>query len=310
MHRKYTGYLAVIISGIVFGCMPLLAKIVFINGGNAINLVFWRFFIGIAPLYIIISRNKNVCLKLSKREVKQILILGIVGYAGTAVLLFLSYNYITTGMATTLHFVYPILVILGCTIFYKEKISIIKIASVILCTLGIGLLYDGNSSGSIIGILLAFVSGISYAFYVIYIDKSGLKSMNPLKLTMYLSIVGAVVMFAFSLVTRTFTTNITLIGWLFTAILSIIVALGAVSLLSVGIKLIGPQSASILSTFEPITSVIIGSIVFGEKLGVKGFLACALILTSVILISILDIKNNKKKQRICDIKDFELVNTK
>lgn len=310
MHRKYTGYVAVIISGIVFGCMPLLAKVVFMNGGNAINLVFWRFLIGIIPLYIIIKKNKNICLKLTKREIKQILLLGAVGYAGTAVTLFLSYNYITTGMATTLHFIYPILVILGCTAFYKEKISLVKLASVILCTAGIGLLYDGNSSGSIMGILLAFLSGITYAFYVIYIDKSGLKSMNPLKLTMYLSVVGSVVMFAFSLITGTFTVNITPVGWLFTSILAIVVALGAVSLLSVGIKLIGPQSASILSTFEPITSVIIGALVFSEKLGLRGFLACVLILTSVLLISISDIKINRKKSKVADISDLELVNTK
>lgn len=311
MHKKYaTGYFAVIISGIVFGCMPLLAKIVFKNGGNSINLVFWRFLIGIFPLYIIINRNKNISLKLSKREIIQILILGTIGYAGTAVALFLSYNYITTGMATTLHFVYPIFVILGCTILYKEKISMVKLISVILCMLGIVLLYDGNSSGSIMGIVLAFSSGITYAFYVMYIDKSGLKSMNPLKLTMYLSIVGSVIMFAFSIATGTFTVNITPVGWLFTVILSIVIALGAVSLLSVGIKLIGPQSASILSTFEPITSVIIGVLVFGEKLGMRGFLACMMILTSVLLISISDIKTNKKKEQINNIKDLELANTK
>ena len=119
MHKKHTGFLAVIISGIVFGCMPLMAKIVFKNGGNPINLAFWRFFISIFPLYIIVKRNKNVSLKLTKREIKQIILLGSVGYSGTAVLIYLSYNYISSGMATTLHFVYPILVIIGC--FIKKR---------------------------------------------------------------------------------------------------------------------------------------------------------------------------------------------
>lgn len=309
MHRNYTGYVAVIISGIIFGCMPLLAKIIFINGGNAISLVFWRFLIGTIPLYIIINRNKNISFKLSKREIKQILLLGTVGHSGTAVALFLSYNYISTGMATTLHFIYPILVILGCTLLYKEKLSIVKLASVMLCTLGIVLLYDGNSSGSIMGILLAFGSGIAYAFYVIYIDKSGLKSMNPLKLTMYLSIVGSVVMLAFSIMTGNFTADITPLGWLITVILALVVSLAA-SLLNIGIKLIGPQSSSILSTFEPITSVILGALVFGEKLGVREFLACILILIAVILISISDIRISREKDRANAIKDLELANTR
>lgn len=294
MLKKYTGYLAVIISGIVFGCMPLLAKVVFSNGGNAINLVFWRFFIAIFPLYIIIKRNKNISLELTKMEIKQIIILGIIGYSGTAVTLFLSYNYITTGMATTLHFVYPVFVILGYALFYKEKINVVKFISVILCTVGIFMLYDGNASISILGIFLAFLSGITYAFYVLYIDKSGLKSMNPIKLTMYLSLVGSFVMLLFSIVTGSFTIRLNSIGWIFTFILAVVVALGAVTLLSVGIKLIGPQSSSILSTLEPITSVIIGSVVFGEKLGARGIIACSLILIAVVIIAIFDIKKEEE----------------
>lgn len=299
MQKKHTGFLAVIISGIVFGCMPLLAKIVYQNGGNAINLVFWRFFISILPLYFILKRNKNISLRLTKREIKQVILLGSIGYAGTAVLIFLSYNYITTGMATVLHFVYPILVILGCILFYKEKINRAKIISVILCSLGILMLYDGNDSGSLLGIILAFLSGVTYAFYVIYIDKSGLKFVNPIKLTFYLSIVGALIMFVFSIATGQFTMDMTPMAWIFTTILSLVISLGAVSLLSVGIKLIGAQSASILSTLEPITSVIIGVLVFGEELGIRGLLACLLIMLSVVVVALFDKENkdNSKDKR-------------
>lgn len=297
LQRKYAGYLAVIISGIIFGCMPLLAKIVFNNGGNPINLVFWRFFISIFPLYIILKRNKNVSLMISKMEIKQVIILGVFGLSATTVTLFLSYNYISTGMATTLHFVYPIFVIIGYSVFYKEKISPIKLISVVLCTLGIFLLYDGNSSASIIGIIYALLSGVIYAFYVLYIDKSGLKTMNPIKLTMYLSIVGSFAMLIFSLASGSFTMKLNLTGWLFTIILSIVVSLGGVSLLSVGIKLIGPQSSSILSTLEPITSVVIGAAIFEEVLGLRGIIACGLILISVILITVFDIKEAKKAQK-------------
>lgn len=296
MHKKHTGFLAVIISGVIFGCMPLLAKIIYQNGGNAINLVFWRFFISIIPLYIVIKRNKKVSLKLTKREIKQIILLGTVGYSGTALLLFLSYNYITTGMATTLHFVYPIFVILGCALLYKEKITRTKAISVILCSFGILMLYDGNTPGSLLGIILAFASGITYAFYVMYIDKSGLKFVNPIKLTLYLSIVGSIIMFGFSMATGQFTMNLNPIGWLFSIILSLATSLGATTLLSVGIKLIGAQSASILSTLEPITSVIIGVIVFGEKLGLRGILACLFIIVSVVIIAAFDKENQNKEK--------------
>ena len=301
MQKKYAGYVAVIISGIIFGCMPLFAKIIFNNGGNPINLVFWRFFISIFPLYIIVKRNKNISLEISKMEFRQIVLLGVLGYAGTGVSLFMSYNYISTGMATTLHFVYPIFVILGYSFFYKQRINLPKLISVLLCSIGIFLLYDGSASVSLLGIFLAFLSGITYAFYVLYIDKSGLKTMNPIKLTMYLSCVGAFVMFFFSIATGSFTIHITPTGWVLTAILSIIVALGAVSLLSVGIKLIGPQSASILSTLEPIISVIIGAVVFGETLGIRGIIASGLILLAVTIIAVFDIKEEKQKNKYSNV---------
>ena len=141
----------------------------------------------------------------------------------------------------------------------------VKFISVILCTAGIVLLYDGSESVSIVGVLLAFISGLTYAFYVLYIDKSGLTTMNPIKLTFYLSIVGSIVMFFFSLGSKQFTLGLNPVGWLFTVILAVVIAFGAVSLLNVGIKLVGPQSASILSTLEPITSVVIGALVFDKS---------------------------------------------
>ncbi len=293
MNNKYKGYLAVIVSGTTFGCMPLLAKNIFASGGNAINLVFWRFFIPLPLLYLIMKNNKNISTKITKEELKKIILVGSIGYAGTAILLFMSYNYISSGMATTLHFVYPIFVILASIIIYKEKANPIKIFSVALCTIGIFLLYNGDSKGDILGIGLAFLSGITYSFYVMYLDKSGLKDMDSIKLTFYLCLIASFVMFAFSIGTGSFTVSITPLGWLLTIVLAIAVALGAVNLLNLGIKIIGPQSASILSTFEPITSVVIGVLVFKEKLDLKILIGCMLILLSVIIITASDKEHQK-----------------
>lgn len=284
------GFLAALVSGILFGCMPFLAKNIYANGGNAINLVFWRFFISIPVLYIIIKNNKSVSFKITKEEFKKIILVSSIGYAGTAILLFLSYDYICTGMATTIHFIYPIFVILENMIFFNEKEDYVKIVSVILCTAGILILYGGDSNVSVFGMGLAFLSSITYSFYVLYLDKSGLKVMHPIKLTFYLCLVASVIMFVFSVLTGAFTIKLSPLGWLLTSVLSISISLGAVTLLSVGISIIGPQNSAILSTFEPITSVIIGILAFDEKFSIKIFIGCILILTSVILIAVFDNK--------------------
>lgn len=297
MENRHKGFLAVIVSGIIFGCMPLLAKNIYANGGNSISLVFWRSFISLPLLYMIIKKKKDISIEITKEELKQIILVGSIGYAGTAMLLFSSYNYISSGVATTIHFMYPVFVILESIILFKDKVSPIKIISVIVCTIGILFLYSGDSNVNIIGIGIALLSGITYSFYVMYLDKSGLKSMHPIKLTFYLCLVASVVMFIFSILTSSFTFKVTPLGWLLTAILSIIISLGAVTLLNFGISNIGAQNTAILSTLEPITSVIIGVLIFGEEFGIKIFLGCVFVLISVILIAVFDKSNKNQKSK-------------
>ncbi|WP_313757037.1 DMT family transporter [Tissierella sp.] len=287
MNTKLKGTLSVMISAIIFGSMPLMAKIVFKEGGNPTSLAFYRFLLIIPFLYILIKRKKEETLKITKEELKKIILVGTIGYGATALLLYLSYNYIPSGMATTIHFVYPIFVILGCILFFKEKPNIIKIIAVILCVLGVLMFYDGNGDINFIGIFLAFASSITFAFYTIYLDKSGLKEMNTIKLTFYLCSIAAVMMFIFSIITKTFTIHMKPLGWLMSLFLSLSVGLG-VNLFQIGIKIVGPQSTSILSTFEPITSVIIGVLILNESFGIRTFIGIGAILIAVILISIFD----------------------
>ncbi|HAE91300.1 DMT family transporter [Tissierella praeacuta] len=287
MNTKLKGIFSVMISAIIFGSMPLMAKIVFNEGGNPTSLAFYRFLLIIPFLYILIKRNKEETLKITKDEFKKIILVGTIGYGATALLLYLSYNYIPSGMATTIHFVYPVFVILGCILFFKEKPNIIKIISVILCVLGVLMFYDGNGNINFMGIFLAFASSITFAFYTIYLDKSGLKEMNTVKLTFYLCSIAAVMMFIFSIITKTFTIHMKPLGWLMSLFLSLSVGLG-VNLFQIGIKIVGPQSTSILSTFEPITSVIIGVLILNESFGIRTFIGIGAILIAVILISIFD----------------------
>lgn len=292
---RLKGFIAVIISGIIFGCMPLVAKIIFMNGGNSISLVFYRFLFALPALYLM-NKKQKISMKITQTELKRVAILSLFGYSATAVLLFLSYNYIPTGLATTVHFIYPVFVTIGCIVFFREKFSFIKILCAFLCTFGITLLLrDAGINSNINGLLLAFSSGITYAFYMIYIEKSTLRDMPPFKLTFYICLVSSGILFIFSIFTKTFTTQMSSLGWILTIILSIIVAIGAVALLQIGISIIGSQSAAILSTFEPITSVIIGIIIFDEPLNFKVLLGIAIIISSVILLAIESNKGAKEK---------------
>ena len=287
MNTKTKGILSVILSGAIFGSMPLMAKVVYETGGNSASLTFYRFLLILPFLYLLIKQDKNETLKITKEELKKILLVSTLGYGATPLLLYSSYNYIPSGMATTIHFIYPVFVILGCILFFKEKTNTIKIIAVLLCIFGVFMFYDGDGDVNVTGIILSFASSVTFAFYAVYIDKSGLKKINTIKLTFYLCLIASIMMFIFSIATNTFTIDIKPIGWLITIVLSLSVGLGT-SLFQFGIKTVGPQSTSILSTFEPITSVIIGVLILNESFGIKTIIGSGLILIAVILISILD----------------------
>lgn len=285
MSDRSKGLLATVISAAYFGFMPLFVKTICAGGGNSITASFLRFFLAV-PVMFAYLKFKGTDLKITARELAKIVLITVCGYGGTAVLLFSSYNFIPSGMSTTLHFMYPVFTILGCVIFLKEKVSPMKILCVMLCFAGIIFFYN-NSGGesNIIGMGLALISGMTYAFYTIYLGKSGLQAMGSLKLIFYMNAVAAVMLFIAASISGQLTLELTPLAWgtaiFFAAATSFIGALGY----QIGVRYIGPQNAAILSTFEPITSLIVGILVYQESFGIRTLLGCMCILSSVIIVA-------------------------
>lgn len=284
MDTRTKGFLATVVSATFFGFIPLMVKVVCSGGGNTLAAAFYRFALSLPVLYMYL-RCKKVPMGITKKQLLDIIFITLLGYGGTTVFLFTSYNYIPLGMATTIHFTYPVFTILGCVIFLREKIRKMKVLAVVLSFGGILFFYNGDGSVSLLGMALAFVSGMTYAFYTIYLRESSLKDMDSVKLIFYLNSVGTVMMLVMSLVTGDFTVDLTPVAWAVAAFLAVSASFIGVLGYQVGVKCIGPQNTSILSTFEPITSVIIGVLVYQEGFTVRTLLGCLCILSSVIIVA-------------------------
>lgn len=286
MTQQYKGSFLVMVSAVLFGCMPLAAKIVYQNGGNPITLTFLRNTLALPALYIIMRLNKGDC-AVNRGRLAKLIILSL-GYAPTPLLLYSSYHYISSGTATTIHFIYPVFVVLGCIVFFKEPANRIKIVCVFLCTVGILLFYSPSEQGSLLGLTLAFASGITFAFYLIYLDKIGLTSMAPYALIFWLALVSAIEVGLYGLCARDLSFSMTASGWLLSLVFSLGVTVCAAVCLQTGVKMIGPQRAAILSTLEPITSILLGLLFFSEPFGIRTGFGVALILASVLVLTCCD----------------------
>lgn len=122
-------------------------------------------------------------------------------------------------------------------------------------------------------------------FYIIYLDKSELKEMDSLKMIFYMNAIGTVMFFIICLATGQLALAMPWSGWLVAAVFSVGASFIAVLGFQIGVKYTGGQSASILSTFEPITSVVIGVAAHGESFSARGIAGCVLILAATVIIA-------------------------
>lgn len=284
MNTRTKGFLATVVSATFFGFIPLMVKVVCSGRGNTLAAAFYRFALSLPALYIYL-KVKKIPMRITKTQLRDIVLITVLGYGGTTLILFSSYNYIPLGMATTIHFTYPVFTILGCMIFLHEKIKKMKVFAVALSFGGILFFYNADGSVSLPGMVLAFASGMTYAFYTIYLRESSLKDMDSVKLIFCLNTVGAAMMGAVVLIAGDFTVGLTPAAWAVAVFLAVSASFIGVLGYQVGVKCIGPQNTAILSTFEPITSVILGILVYQESFSLRTLLGCLCILSSVIIVA-------------------------
>ena len=284
MTDRTKGFVATVVSATFFGFVPMMTKVISSGGGSMLLAALYRFLFSLPVLYIYL-KVKKTSMAITKRQVLDIVIITLFGYGGTTILLFSSYDYIPLGMATTIHFTYPVFTILGCLIFLKAKVKLQKIIAVALSFAGILCFYSGGGDISVHGIVLAFISGMTYAFYTVYLKQSSLFDMEPLKLIFYLNAAGSVMMIAFVVATDGFTLDMTATAWIVAVVLAVSTSFLGVRGYQAGVKLIGPENTAILSTFEPITSVIVGIIVYSEALTASRLIGCLCILASVVIVA-------------------------
>lgn len=276
------GTICVALSAVIFGFTPIMAKITYAGGSNGITTTFLRMILCL-PFLLGLIKAKKISIKISKKQLMNTMILGAVGVACTTILLYLSYTYLPVGLSTTLHFIYPLIIVLACTAMFREKMGKLKWIAVGLVTLGILTFIEKGSGTKMFGAVIALISGLFYAFYILFSDKAGLKDLNCFVLAFYACISAAVTTFIFGMSTHALTFILTPKAWIFSTLVALFTSLGAIPLMQIGIREVGASTAGILSTLEPITSVICGILVLGETISPMKIIGCVLILTGVIL---------------------------
>lgn len=284
MSNKTKGYLLGAIAAATYGMNPLFVLPLYKEGMDADSVVFFRYLFAI-PIVgsMLILRGRS--LKLKKKEVLPLIIVGLL-IAISSMTLFQSYNYMDAGIASTLLFVYPILVAIIMAIGFKEKITLLTTLCILMALGGIALLYHGED-GSVLnltGTLLVMASALSYAFYIVGVNQPVLKEVPTLKLTFYALLFGMSIF----IVRTDFGTSLHVVDkwYMWGNLIALAVFPTAISFLctTMAVQYVGSTPTAILGALEPVTAVFFGVTVFGESLTPRVVFGILLIILSVTMI--------------------------
>ena len=277
------GYIYTALSAIIFGLMPLLTKIIIARGATSFTIPFFRVFYVTIVLFFVL-KIKKIDLHLEKRDLLSVILTSIFGSGLTIIILNESYNYVDTGIATSLHFLYPLFVAILCCFFYGEKIKKKQIISLSFALVGI-ICFMSKGNGSLFGYFLAIASGLTYAFYLVKMDKSGLVKMNALKLSFYLALFTTIEIFTMNLFMQDVVFKMDVLSYTLLLVLALSSSFLATVLLQKGVLLLGSTRASFICLLEPVTSMIVGILWLNEALTFnKGLGGLAIIVSLIIFL--------------------------
>ena len=262
------GYPTGIITGITYGLNPLFAVPLMKNGAATESILFFRYFFAVLLLGLFLMLRKQ-SFKVSGKQIGVLFVLGLL-YTSSSVFLFEAYEYIASGLATTLVFLYPVLV--AIIMVFLKVVPSWPVWLAIAATFGGVLIMtqsDGTQTINPIGVLLSIASALVYALFIVIINRSKIiAGISNTLLTFYALTVGAIafvgkIISSDTAITAGITTGADWLNLLGLALLPTIVSTATLAIAS---RNIGATKASVLGVFEPITAIIVGTLMFGEPL--------------------------------------------
>jgi drug/metabolite transporter (DMT)-like permease len=295
MTNTTKGYIFGAASAITYGLNPLFALPLYSDGMNPDSVLFFRYLMAIPVLGIMIRWRRH-SFRLNRSELPAVICLGLL-MALSSLTLFLSYTYMAAGIASTILFVYPVMVALIMAIFYKEKVTPITGISILLALTGIVLLYHGEDGEtlSLTGVIMVLLSGLAYAIYMVWINRPKIHQIPTVRLTFYVLTFGLSI-FAVRLLCgcsdtlveagmgAKLTTPST--AWLWINQFCLALFPTAISFICTtrAIQYVGSTVTAILGALEPITAVFFGVIIFHEALTPRLMGGILLVIFAVSLI--------------------------
>ncbi len=284
MNPKVKGFTMGSIAAASYGLNPLFALPLYAAGYSVDNVLFYRYAFAIVMLGMMM-KIRGLSVKVNRKDLPLLALFGLL-FSASSLFLFLSYQYMDAGIASTILFLYPVMVAVIMMLFYHENPSLITWITLAMTFVGVSLLgkQSDGSNISLIGVTLVMLSSLSYAIYIVGVNHTRLKNLDTARMTFYALLFGILIY----VVRLHFCTDVVMprepLHWLCAFCLALFPTIISLVTMTISIHHIGSTYAAILGALEPITAVVVGVFVFHERLTPRISLGIVTILVAVTLL--------------------------
>ncbi len=281
---RRNGYLLGAVAAAFYGLNPLFALPLYEAGLTTDSVLFYRYLLAVGLMAgLMVVRRQSFAVR--RREILPLAVMGLL-FSCSSLFLFQSYRHMDAGIASTLLFLYPLLVAVIMAVGFHERTSPATALSIVLALGGIALLYRGGDGQTLstLGVVLVFLSSLCYAIYIVGVNRSSLAAFPTEKLTFYALLFGS----SIYLVRLRFGADLqplpTPALWINAVSLALFPTILSLVAMAAAIHRIGSTPTAILGALEPVTALFFGVVVFGEALTPRIVTGVALILAAVSLV--------------------------
>ena len=266
MRHHWRGNALVLCSAISFGFMPIFARLAYQNQVNVRELLLVRFIIAFLAMgaFLLLTGRHVVP---TRNQLLVLLVLGAVGYFAQSTLYFTSLLYIPVSIVALILYTYPPFVVAGSLALGWEKMSFSLALSLTLALVGLGLVANPTGNIVLLGVLMALGASVTYTIYILVSTKV-LRSVNGEVASFYVMGAAALSFLLSNSLTGGINISWSLEAWVWVLLISVVNTVVAITTFFQGVRIIGPSRASVISSIEPVTAIIVASIVFTESLNI------------------------------------------
>ena len=283
----------IVVSAFSYGTTAIFAKIAYAQGATMISMLAARFTIACLVIWLLILVTRQPA-GISLPDLKQMALLSTLGYGIGSTFYFLAVKMLPASLASMLLYMYPVLVVVAELLLYRRQVTRVKGVALFLSTAGLVLILGATVRGmNAAGIVFGLGAAVAYSAYLLYGDKVA-KEKPPLLTTGYMLAFAAAGFTLYALISGTLVFNLSPTGWWSIAGLAVISTAMAILTLFIGLQWLEASHAAIISTFEPVFTVVCAAMLFSEVIHPLQVLGGLLVLGAILLLQVKQTKHSKQ----------------